>query len=173
MRKALLALTFTLLSITATIGSAPNTAFAHAGVVSTFPAQDQVLDAMPTYVEVTFSEDLLTIGNKEVNSLSLTHFYGPPVQLRELLVKGNSISAKIADGEYEAGSYELFYTIVSADGHKVTDSLTFSVNAPLVTSSPYLPEKNDGVLPLPIVGAIALVIVLGGFFALRARSRKL
>ncbi|CAN2174985.1 CopC domain containing protein [Candidatus Nanopelagicaceae bacterium] len=150
----------------------PVNANAHAGVVSTFPVQDQIFDVMPLDIRATFSEELLTLSDQDVNSLMLTHFDGPAIELTNLTVDGNVISATIPTADYEAGVYEVTYRVVSADGHKVSDSFTFSVNAPVVTSSPYLPEKNDGVLPLPIVGAIALVTILGGFFALRARSRK-
>lgn len=168
MRKLPLIGLFALLSIIFN----PTSALGHAGVVSTFPVQDQVFDVMPLDIRATFSEELLTLSDQDVNSLTLTLFDGPAVELTDLTVNKNVISATIPTGDYEAGIYEVTYRIVSADGHKVSDSFTFSVNAPVVTSSPYVPEKNDGVLPLPIVGAIALVTILGGFFALRARSRK-
>ena len=142
MRKALLALPFTLLSITATIGFAPTAAFAHAGVVATSPAQDEVLTAMPAEISVEFTEELLTISGEKVNSISLTHFDGPAVELTDLIVDGRVISAKIPEGDYEAGTYEVFYTIVSADGHKVSDSYSFSLNAPLIAPAP-ISEHED------------------------------
>jgi len=174
MRKRLSILSFALISL---VIATPTPASAHAGIVSTFPTQGQVLDVMPDYVQVSFSEDLLTLKDQEVNTLSLTHFDGPEIELTKLLVKGNVISAEIPDGDYEAGTYELFYSIVSADGHKVSDSLSFSINGPVTTSASAsatdsAPSKSNGVLPFPIVGAIVLVTLLGGFFALRARNRQ-
>jgi methionine-rich copper-binding protein CopC len=150
----------------------PVNANAHAGVVATSPAQDEILTAMPTDISVEFTDDLLTISGEKVNSISLNYFDGPPVELTDVIVDGRTISAKIPEGNYEAGTYEVFYTIVSADGHKVSDSFSFSLNAPTPLIAPTPRQDKHGTLPLPIVGAIALVIVIGGIYAFRARNNK-
>lgn len=150
----------------------PAAGFAHAGVVSTFPVQDEVVTMMPMEIKVVFSEELMTITDKEINTISLTHFDGPPVEITDVKVSGTTLSAAIPAGVYESGIYEVTYRIVSADGHKVSDSFTFSLNTPVTTSVPYVEDEGDGVLPLPIVGAIAIVVILGGYLALRARNRK-
>ena len=149
----------------------PVSANAHAGVVATLPEQDQVLSSMPTEISIKFSENLLTISDQEVNTISLTHFDGPPVDISGITVTGSTLSAVVPEGEYESGVYEVSYTIVSADGHKVTDSYTFSLNAPTLYTAPVARSEGDGVLPLPIVFAIAVVVALGGFLALRARRK--
>ncbi|CAN2177929.1 CopC domain containing protein [Candidatus Nanopelagicaceae bacterium] len=150
-----------------------NTAFAHAGLVSANPAANSEVNVMPTEIALTFSEDLLTIGGKEVNSISLNLMDGPEVMLTDVKVDGAVLSATVPTGEYESGIYEVFYKIVSADGHKLIDSYSFSLNGPTLYTAPNpVAEKGDGVLPLPIVGAIVIVVILGGFFALRARNRK-
>ena len=152
------------------IGSA-TPAFAHAGVVGTSPSQDQVLTSMPNEISITFSEELLTITGQEVNTLSLTHFDGPQVEVGEIKISGTTLSATIPEGEYESGVYEVFYRIVSADGHKVSDSFTFSLNAPALISEPVV-EKGDGVIPAPIALAITILVALGGYLALRASKGK-
>jgi methionine-rich copper-binding protein CopC len=149
----------------------PIVANAHAGVVSTFPTQDQVLDVMPLDIQVEFSEELLTLEGKSVNTLLLTNFDGPAVEISDPVIKGNTISATIPDGDYQAGVYEVVYKIVSADGHQVSDSFTFSVNTPMTTSAPYQPAKNDGVLPPPIVAAVVILTLLAGLYIFRARKR--
>lgn len=166
---------FALLALFLFIGNLllPNSAQAHAGVVSTFPSQDEVVTMMPTEIKVVFSEELMTITDKEINTISLTHFDGPPVEITDVKVTGTTLSATVPSGDYEPGVYEVNYRIVSADGHQVSDSFTFSLNAPVTTSAPSVAEEGDGVLPLPIVGAIAIVVILGGYLALRARNRKL
>ena len=169
MSKRLSFLFFALLA-SATIN--PATAFGHAGAVSTSPAQDEVVTVMPAEIKVVFSEELMTITDKEINTISLTHFDGPPVEITDVKVSGATLSATVPQGEYEPGVYEVNYRIVSADGHKVSDSFTFSLNTPVTTSVPYVEDEGDGVLPLPIVGAIAIVVILGGYLALRARNRK-
>jgi methionine-rich copper-binding protein CopC len=166
---------FALLALFLFIGNLllPNSAQAHAGVVSTFPSQDEVATVMPAEIKVVFSEELMTITDKEINTIFLTHFDGPPVEITDVKVTGTTLSATVPSGDYEPGVYEVNYRIVSADGHQVSDSFTFSLNAPVTTSAPSVAEEGDGVLPLPIVGAIAIVVILGGYLALRARNRKL
>ena len=151
----------------------PVNANAHAGAVSTSPAQDEVVTVMPAEIKVVFSEELMTIADKEINTISLTHFDGPPVEISDVKVTGTTLSATVPSGDYEPGVYEVNYRIVSADGHQVSDSFTFSLNAPVTTAEPNVDGDGDGVLPLPIVGAIAIVVILGGYVALRARNRKL
>jgi len=150
----------------------PVNANAHAGVVATSPTQDQVVNSMPSTISITFSEELLTIANQEVNTLSLTAFDGPPVELSEVTISGSSLSARIPSGEYAPGIYEVVYRIVSADGHKVSDSFTFALNVPAPVAELDDGESGNGVIPAPIAGAIAIVVALGGYLALRASKRK-
>jgi hypothetical protein len=150
-----------------------NAALAHAGLVSSTPAANSEVNVMPSEISVTFTEELMTIGGKEVNSISLNLMDGAEVTLTDVKVDGAVLSATVPVGEYESGIYEVFYKIVSADGHKLSDSFSFSLNGPtLYTTAEPVADQGDGVLPVPIVVAIALVIALGGFFALRARNRK-
>ena len=115
----------------------------------------------------------MVIGEKNVNSISLNLLDGAEVPLTDIKVDGAVLSATVPAGEYDSGVYEIFYSIVSADGHKLSDSYSFSLNAPTPLIAPAPADENgDGVLPLPIVGAIVLVVILGGFFALRARNRQ-
>ena len=151
----------------------PVSANAHAGLVSADPAANSEVLVMPEKISLTFTEDLMVLGEKDVNSISLNLMDGPEVSLTDIKVEGAVLSATVPAGMYESGTYEVFYSIVSADGHKLSDSYSFSLNsiARGVTSVP-ADENGDGVLPLPIVGAIVIVVILGGFFALRARNRK-
>ena len=155
----------------------PATAFAHAGLVSANPEPNKEITVMPDRISLTFTEDLMVIGEKNVNTISLS--YQPSadatvtINLTDLQVEGATLSAVVPAENYQSGTYEITYSIVSADGHKVSDSYRFSLNAPTLLIAP-APAKDagHGVLPLPIVGAIALVIALGGLFAFRARTRK-
>jgi copper transport protein len=165
MKKSLIAL-FAL----ATLLLSPTVAFAHAGVVATAPVQDQVLMSMAREISIQFSEELLTIENQDVNTISLTELDGPAIELENVTVDGAFLKAEIPIGDYAPGTYEVNYRIVSADGHKVSDSFTFSLNAPAVTATAAPVEDGDGVIPLPIVAAIAIILIAGGFLLFRARK---
>jgi methionine-rich copper-binding protein CopC len=154
-----------------TILLSPTAAFAHAGVVATVPVQDQVLMSMVREISVQFSEELLTISDKEVNTISLTELDGPAIELENVRVDGEYLKAEIPIGDYLPGTYEVTYRVVSADGHQVSDSFTFSLNAPVVTSAPSIADSDDGLLPAPILIAIAILLLLGGFFALRSQRK--
>jgi len=172
MRKTLLALFVTLLATTI---FTPTAAFAHAGLVSSTPAANSEVLVMPGEISLTFTEDLMVLGENDVNSISLNLMDGPEVTLTDVKVDGAVLSATVPAGMYESGTYEVFYSIVSADGHKLSDSFQFGLNSisrTLDLNPATEKDGGDGVLPLPIVGAIAIVVVLGGFFALRARNRK-
>jgi methionine-rich copper-binding protein CopC len=166
MKKSLIAL-FALVTILLT----PTAAFAHAGVVATVPVQEQVLSSMVREISIQFSEELLTLDNQKVNTLSLSELDGPEIELENLRVEGEFLKAEIPDGDYASGAYEVNYRIVSADGHQVSDSFIFSLNAPAVTKRPVTSEGGDGVIPAPFLAGITILILLGGFFALRSRKR--
>lgn len=70
------------------------------------------------------------------------------------------------------------YRVISADGHEVSDAITFSLDIPIAapasSASPEVvkSESQPFALPLPIVLAIALLIVAGGFYLLARRRRS-
>ena len=155
----------------------PVYANAHAGVVATSPSQDQVVTTMPTEISVTFSEELLEISDKEVNTLTVADPDGALIENLNPRVEGPTLIATLpaADnesGEYPSGLYTVNYRVVSADGHEVTDSYTFSLNAPmlLATESP-ANQGGDGVIPLPILISILTLLVAGGILLIRLRKR--
>jgi methionine-rich copper-binding protein CopC len=139
MRKTLLALFFALL---ATAIITPTAAYAHAGLVSANPAANSKVNVMPREISLTFTEDLMVLGDKEVNTLGLNLMDGPEVPLTDVKVAGAVLTATIPAGDYEAGTYEIFYKIVSADGHKLSDSYSFSLNAPLIAPAPAVDHKE-------------------------------
>ena len=147
----------------------PVTAMAHSGVVSSNPSAGQVLTEFPNEISVTFSEELLVIEGKAVNTLTLTAQDKTQVRLTDIRVEGNLVRATVPIGDHQAGLYEMKYRVVSADGHEVSDVITFSLDTPIEVA--ITPESEPFALPLPIVLAIALLIVAGGFFALERRRR--
>lgn len=159
-------------ALISTIGAVSQSApaFAHAGVVATMPVQDQVLMSMAHEISIQFSEELLTISDQNINTISLTELDGPPIELENVVVEGQFLKAEIPVGDYSPGTYEVTYRIVSSDGHKVSDSFTFALNAPAVTAAPTGTDEGDGVIPPPIVAAIVILALAGGFLIYRRRK---
>ena len=68
-----------------------------------------------------------------------------------------------------------FIRVISADGHKVSDEITFSLDTPIgvVVTSETIEVGTSWATPLPIALALALLIAIGGFFLFeRRRSSK-
>jgi methionine-rich copper-binding protein CopC len=147
-------------------------------LVSANPAANVEITLLPQVIELAFTEELMVIGDNVVNTISLIDPTGAPIALSDIAVTGATLSATIPEANYPSGSYRVEYKIVSADGHKLSESYNFTLNAPTLLALPTEASKEDGesnegdgVIPLPIVGAIAIVVALGGFFALRARKK--
>jgi copper resistance protein C len=178
MRKLLSFLFFALLSISFASIFSTTAAVAHSGVVSSNPSADQVLTALPDEISVTFSDELLVIEGKTVNTLTLTAQDTTQVPLTDISVEGNFLSASVPAGDFPAGLYEMKYRVISADGHEVSDVITFSIDSsmasPASSASPEVvkSESQPFAVPLPIVLAIALLIVAGGFYLLARRRRS-
>jgi methionine-rich copper-binding protein CopC len=150
-----------LLLISVALLLTPVSAHGHAGVVGTAPTQDQVLNEMPKEISITFSEELLTIANQEVNTLSLTAFDGPSVELGNVIVAGSKISASIPSSEYAPGVYEVAYRAVSADGHTISGSYRLYLNTPSEDVAPV--EKHQSFLHIHqghiTQGGVAIILI--------------
>ena len=178
-------LSFLFFALFATAIIFPSAAVAHAGLVTANPAANSSASFMPEEIKLTFTEPLMQIEGKSVNSISLSYMKHPDlgfgISLGEMKVDGSTLSATIPADQFETGKYVVSYTIVSADGHKLSDSYSFTLKSFGSTLQPATPaatpapsdEDGNGVLPLPIAGAIVIVVILGGYLALRARNRKL
>ena len=120
MRRASAAIAVAALAVLLTASPAS----AHNYLVSSTPADGEVLTALPTEFSVTTNEALLDLGGTgsgfgmEVSD-SEGLYYGDGC----VSVDGATLSATAALGE--PGDYTLVYQLVSADGHTVSDSITF------------------------------------------------
>jgi copper transport protein len=105
-------------------GSAP--AAAHAYVVDTDPLDGSVLTASPDRLRVTFNESIRLPSD----AVELYDSTGKPVPVR---VDGRGSGFTASPERLAAGTYALTWRIVSADGHPVAGSLSFSVIRPSAT----------------------------------------
>lgn len=108
------------------MGGAP--AVAHTELQARSPEQRAVLDAVPTMVRLTFSEDLG--GGSLAVSAS-----GRSVGAGAARVDGAEIVLDVAPGS-PAGVWTVAYRVVSADGHPVTGQFTFTVKPERATATP-------------------------------------
>lgn len=155
-------------------------ASAHSALVLSNPTNDQVLEAFPSEMSLTFNEELISIEGEYVNTLNLEGADGASYDLLTPTVVGAALSAKASPAEYPAGRYLLSYRVVSADGHPVTGEISFSTQsattiesepiAPLTTSETPEPASSTDNVGFFIVAAIFLSLSL--YFGLRFRRKS-
>jgi copper transport protein len=109
-------------------GAAP--ASAHATLISTDPAEGEVLAETPDVVTFTFDEPVSLTDE----SIRVFDAAGEPVDA-DAGSSGEVVTADLPD-ELADGTYVVTYRLVSADGHPIAGSLTFSIGAPSETVVP-------------------------------------
>jgi len=143
-------------------------AAAHAKLESMTPADGSSMAAPPTQVVLTFNEPVGSTG-AEVQVKSPT---GNNVSTGDIEVIDNLVTQPVG-AMIEAGKYTVDARIVSADGHPITVSASFTVthagHAPgsVVTTGQAQPVKDNSnivvivamVLVMLVVVALAIVIV--------------
>lgn len=106
-------------------GSAP--AAAHASVVDTDPLDGSVLAKSPKRITITFNEPI----RLSADAAQLYDARGKPVRVS---VQGGATRlAASPPTSLSAGTYALIWHVVSADGHPIAGSLSFSVIRPSAT----------------------------------------
>lgn len=129
-----------LLVATATIGmilgvAAPATA--HAELISTDPAEGAVLAEAPDKVTLTFSEPV-RLGADAVG----TYDAGGRLLDSDARAVDKVVTIDVPDDLAE-GSYVVTWRVISADGHPVAGSLSFSIGAPSsVVEEPEVPTTS-------------------------------
>ncbi|GGA55171.1 copper resistance protein CopC [Pseudoclavibacter endophyticus] len=104
-----------------TLGASP--ASAHSQLVSSSPASDDSLDTPPSEVSLTFNEDLIDYGGAiEVVDADETDWSDG-----ELTFTGPTVTVGLS-ADMPAGSYEVHWQVVSADGHPVSGVIPFTVD---------------------------------------------
>ncbi len=117
------------LAVLALFLAAPPAA-AHATLVSTDPAEGEVVAETPDVVTFTYDEPVsLTDGSIQVFDAA-----GEPVD-SSATSEDEVVTADLPD-ELSAGTYVVAWRVVSADGHPISGSLTFSIGAASETVVP-------------------------------------
>ena len=172
LRRAAVLLLLT--GLTLLVGGAP--AWAHSKLLGSDPAQGASLDTPPGTVSLTFNEPV-QLG---FNTITVVGPDGADYRTGEITAVDNTLTVPVLPFG-PAGTYELGYRVVSADGHPVSGVVPFNLAKPGPGSSearpagaapaavgPAAPPGTAGGTPVwPwFVGAVLLV---GGgvVFALR------
>ncbi|PLT32010.1 copper resistance protein CopC [Bacillus sp. V5-8f] len=103
----------------------PKETFAHAYLVSSTPAENEILSQSPSKISLQFSEHI----QSGFHSLVLLDHSGEQIKLNDAIGDDRSIlEAKLKD-EIVPGTYSIQWKVVSADGHPIHGTISFSVGA--------------------------------------------
>lgn len=173
----------------------PAPAFAHDELVSSDPAADAILDALPPQITLTYSADILDADGATV--IQVTDAAGTSLTDGAPTVSGTVVTQALAGSA--SGAVTVVWRVVSGDGHPIDGTFAFSVpTAPTPTATPTSTptatpsaastpeptvtvtetsapaESTSDASPLPwIVLAVALLLVVGAVVWLfLARGRR-
>jgi methionine-rich copper-binding protein CopC len=105
-------------------------AAAHTSVVKTVPEYKSTLTEMPSSISIEFTDVLMTLGEKKVNSIELTSPDGSPVAIESTSIDLRTLAAQLPEQSYRDGTYLVSYRVVSADGHSISGSYELYLNTP-------------------------------------------
>lgn len=124
LRRALAAVGICLVAVGATLATTAQPAAAHATLLSTVPAGDELLASAPEAVELSFDEPV------EVLEGAAIRVFGPDgerVDRGAVDVDGPTLTAPI-DGA-QRGTYTVAWRVLSGDSHNLSGSFVFHVGA--------------------------------------------
>ena len=188
-----------LLTLAATLGAAfvvASPASAHDELLSSDPAADATLDALPAQITLTFSGLISTEAG--ANEIAVTDASGASLVDGAPVVSDTIVTQKLA-GE-ASGSLTVLWKVVSSDGHPISGEYSFTVTGastptPTPTTSatpsasptqtvqtptetatpPVAPEEDassDGVWPW-VIGAVIVLAIAGALiYLLTSRGRR-
>ena len=128
-------------------------AAAHASLVKTDPAEGQVLARSPGEARLTFDETV----SAPAGGVKMYDARGKAVESKAS-ARDNVLTVDVPD-TLDEGTYVVSWRVVSADGHPVAGSLTFSVGQP--STDVQAPPKRDESSPPGVRGALSVVHAVG------------
>ncbi|MFC4769294.1 copper resistance protein CopC [Effusibacillus consociatus] len=112
-------------------------ASAHANLLTMSPGSGEIVNKNPDRITLTFSEPL----ELEAVELKVKDWKGHPIPLSDLkLTPGNTKQISAALPDLPEGTYTVHWSVLSEDGHPVTDSYSFSIGKE--TPVDQLPTKD-------------------------------
>ena len=128
-------------------------ASAHDSLVHSTPEADERLAAAPESITLTYSGDLLVLGESSQGAVVLVIDQdGRDWATGEVTVAGNTVTAAVDPGMPDAG-YQVRWQVVSEDGHPISGIVPFTIGdaepmsatqAPTDADAPaYTPDASD------------------------------
>jgi len=158
-----------LLVVVVVLGSAWPAA-AHTALVSTDPADGARLDTAPERIVLTFNEPIRPLSDASLQ-------VDGTAQAADVQSDGSRLVVTPSEGF--AGSYEIHYRVISADGHPVSGSTAFEVVGEGVKASAAgatTEADDEGGVPTALWGVLGAVVVLGiaafAMTSLRGRTSR-
>lgn len=152
-------------------------ALAHTSVVKTVPEYKSTLTEMPSSISIEFTDVLMTLGEKKVNSIELTDPDGNRIAIKKTSINQRILTVQLPERKYRDGTYLVSYRVVSADGHSVSGSYELYLNAPSKSNDKNLApdEAHQGFLHLHqghIIQAGVALILIALWWAYRRFTRE-
>jgi len=101
-------------------------AHAHAALESTIPAKGAIVAKTTKMIVMRFAEDILVLQGKKPNSILVTNSSGKKVSLGNVTIAGAKITTALKV-PLSLGKHTVKHRVVSADGHVVAGSYSFTV----------------------------------------------
>lgn len=145
-------------------------ALAHNQLTSSNPADKQSLDTGPGQVVLTFDQPVQ--AGAGLNTVTVTSENGDHWEGGAAEVASNVVTTPVRDLG-PAGDYTIAYRIISADGHPVDGTLTFTLTeagdgTPAEPPADSASGEDSGGVPIWVwIGGAVVVLGAGLFFALR------
>jgi copper transport protein len=165
----------------------PSGAAAHAVLVSSTPVDGAVVTRSPASIELVFSERIAQVGA----SLRLLGPDGAPIALATPPVDQRRLTA-LVEGDVDEGTSTLAWSIISADGHRISGALAFAVSStpgaevvpvgPVAATAPEASPRGATTVAsvvrairfaaiLAIIGLVAMLASLAALLATSAASK--
>jgi len=141
-----------------------SSASAHTVIVTASPAENAILEVLPSTISITFAEELIDISDS--NSIEVTDQAGSNLALTKPMVTGAVLTSELSPTQ-SLGLFKVSYRAVAADGHVITGKYEFTVSPKAVAAQDIkTPEANsslnDSDNNLSIYLIISATLVVGG-----------
>ena len=144
-------------------------------MLSSTPAQGEVLGEMPKTVELVFDDTLMKLGDKEVNQLIMRGPDKSLISMGAVATSDKVISAKVLGKAKGDGLYKIYYRVVSQDGHPVSGFISYTVGKEDLSNSEETSIKRNSISEfihhhiIHIWWTISILVLIGIWAVIRRR----